>query len=161
MRKHLLTRPVQALLAACTALVAILALQLVFPAAPSAAIANALADQGTALPDFEIPEFNPPAMAELSDMMQRPLFFSDRVMPEPPKDEAPAPPPKPLQLKLLGVAMGGTARVAVLRNLSNNLLLNLPEGGSHEGWTLDSVNSTSARFSRGEQTTELLLDPDS
>ena len=65
----------------------------------------------------------------------------------------------PSQLSLLRGA-GGT-RVAVLRNLRNNFLLQLAEGDTHDGWTLDVVNSNSATFSRGEETTELPLDPDS
>jgi hypothetical protein len=48
----------------------------------------------------------------------------------------------------------------VLRNLSGNALVQLAEGDMHDGWTLDALTSTSARFSRnGEQATELLLDP--
>ena len=39
-------------------------------------------------------------------------------------------------------------------------LLQLAEGDSHEGWTLDSLSSSNATFSRdGSQSTELLLEP--
>jgi hypothetical protein len=38
-------------------------------------------------------------------------------------------------------------------------LLQLAEGETHDGWTLDALTSTSAEFSRGAQTNELLLDP--
>jgi len=86
------------------------------------------------------------------------LFYDNRRMPEPPKDEAPPPPPKPLMLKLQGIALAGGSRVAVLRNTSNNLILQLVEGETHDGWTLDEMTTTSARFSRGAQTTELLLE---
>ena len=78
-------------------------------------------------------------------------------MPAPPADETA--PPTPLRLKLEGVALSGGARVAVLRNLSNSQLVQLEEGGTHEGWTLDSLTSTSASFSRGEQFAELPLEP--
>jgi len=61
---------------------------------------------------------------------------------------------------LQGVALAGGSRVAVLRNTSNKFLLQLVEGEMHDGWTLDEVTPTSARFSRGDQTTELALDPD-
>jgi hypothetical protein len=56
--------------------------------------------------------------------------------------------------------LSGGTRVAVLRNLVNNGLLQLAEGESHDGWTLDTVSATSASFSRGEQKTELPMDPD-
>jgi len=50
--------------------------------------------------------------------------------------------------------------VAVLLNMNGKSLMQLKEGESHEGWTLDSVSSTSARFSRSDgQTAELSLDP--
>ncbi len=51
--------------------------------------------------------------------------------------------------------------MAVLRNLNNgNSLVQLAEGESHDGWTLDVLSSTAATFTRnGEQSTELLLDP--
>ena len=65
----------------------------------------------------------------------------------------------PLRLKLEGIAIAGGARVAVLRNLSGNGLMQLTEGDSHDGWTLDTLSSNSATFSRGAQTSELLLDP--
>lgn len=83
-------------------------------------------------------------------------------MPEPEVEKAPPPPPTPLRLKLEGIALSGGSRVAVLRNLNGNGLLQLAEGDSHEGWTLDALTSTSAQFSRnGEQTRELPLDPGS
>ena len=50
------------------------------------------------------------------------------------------------------------SRFAVLRNLADNQLLQLAEGMSHNGWTLESVNANSAAFRRGGQTTELTLD---
>ena len=112
------------------------------------------------LPEFGSAALNPPALADLDDMLERPLFFTDRRIPEPPKDETPPPPPKPLMLKLQGVALAGGSRVAVLRNTSNNLLLQLAEGDTHDGWTLESVNSNSARFTRGAQIAELPLDPE-
>ena len=77
-----------------------------------------------------------------------------------PPAEAAAAPPAPLRLKLEGIAIAGGSRVAVLRNLSNKGLVQLAEGESHEGWTLDSLSSVAATFSRdGEQRTELPLDP--
>ena len=159
MRSDLLSRPTQILLAAVIVLGLLLVTQLLYPAVPGIREAGAQDDNEASLPEFGSDALTPPALADLGDMLHRPLFFDDRRMPEPPKDETPPPPPKPLMLKLQGVALAGGERVAVLRNTSNNLLLQLAEGETHEGWTLDEVTSSSARFSRGAQMTELPLDP--
>ena len=75
-------------------------------------------------------------------------------------EQAPPPPPTPLRLQLEGIAIAGGSRVAVLRNTNGNGLVQLREGESQDGWTLDELSSSSARFSRnGAQSTELLLDP--
>jgi len=63
-------------------------------------------------------------------------------------------------LKLQGVAMNGGSRVAVLRNTSNNLLLQMVENEIHDGWTLEQITSSAARFSRGAQIAELTVDSD-
>ena len=147
----------KALLAANGALALIILLQITFPAAPSVDNIQADQDVSALLPDFGESTTNPSAMANLSDMLERPLFFVERRMPEPETEAAPA--AAPLSLKLEGVALSGGARIAVLRNLQNNQLLQLEEGDRHDGWTLDSLSSTSASFSRGEQRTELPLEP--
>jgi len=159
MRLELPGRSTQALLVAVIVLAMLLVIQMLYPAAPNMNEAGAHDDDDASLPEFGSDALAPPELAALGDILDRPLFFDDRRMPEPPKDETPPPPPKPLMLKLQGVALAGGARVAVLRNTSNNLLLQLAEGDSHEGWTLDSVGSASATFSRDEQTAELTLDP--
>jgi hypothetical protein len=47
-----------------------------------------------------------------------------------------------------------------LRNLNGNGLVQLAEGDTHDGWTLDALTTSSAKFSRnGEQSTELPLEP--
>ena len=159
-RANFLSRPTQALLACIGVLAIIVTLQLSFPAAPSLAGEAQLSEGEVSLPEFGSAALRPPAMTDLGDMLDRPLFFANRRLPEPPVVEKPPPPPKPLRLKLQGVALAGGSRVAVLRNTSNKLLLQLVEGEMHAGWTLDEVTSTTARFSKGEQVTELLLDPD-
>ncbi len=157
-RGDLLSRPTQGLLAGSIFLGLVVALQLSFPAAPSVDEIGGLPDGEASLPEFGSAALNPPALADLDDMLERPLFNYDRRMPEPPKDETPPPPPTPLMLRLQGVALAGGSRVAVFRNTSNKLLLQLAEGDTHDGWTLDEVTSMSARFSRGTQVTELPLD---
>ena len=113
-----------------------------------------------AIPEFSGSMYLPPSLDELDEMLERPLFFSDRRMPAPPELVAvAAAPPTPLRLKLEGVAITTESRVAVLRNLDNNQLVQLAEGMDHESWTLDSVTADGARFSRGQQISELVLDP--
>ena len=116
---------------------------------------------GTAtLPDFGDTAIDAPAFGQLVDMMDRPIFFPDRRMPSPKVEQPPAPPPAPLRLKLEGIAIADGSRVAVLRSLEGDGLLQLGEGQAHKGWTLDQISSTAATFSRnGQQTTELPLDP--
>jgi len=137
----------------------VIALQLVYPTKPNLADADAMQGSAATMPEFGDVSLSPPGMAELADMLDRPLFFVDRRMPEPPVDQTPAPPPTPLRLQLEGVAMTSGASVAVLRNLADNQLVQLAEGDTHDGWTLDSVGSNSASFSRGAQVSELTLDP--
>lgn len=148
-----------ALLVANVLLAVVIALQLAFPAGPYSPDDSRAADATDLLPDFGEADFSPSPLGNLSAMLDRPLFYTERRMPAPPAS-APAPPPTPLRLKLEGVALSGGVRVAVLRNLANNQLVQLEEGGTHDGWTLDSLTSTSASFSRGAQVTELPLDPD-
>lgn len=160
MRLELPARTTQALIAAVALLALLVAIQVLYPASPDVADTGAVPDDQAALPEFGSVALTPPALADLGEMLERPLFYDDRRMPEPPKEEAP-PPPTPLMLKLQGLAVNGGSRVAVLRNTSNNLLLQMVEGETHDGWTLDEITSTAARFSRGAQTAELTVDPDS
>ena len=90
-------------------------------------------------------------------ILERPIFFKDRKLPAEAIAE-PAATPAPLRLQLEGVAIAAESRVAVLRDLADNHLVQLAEGMSHNGWTLESVNADNATFRRGGQTTELTLD---
>jgi len=159
MNKPGLSRPTQLLIAGNVALALILAVELLLPSQQGTANATATNDDSAMLPDFGNTSVVAPPIAQFVDMMERPLFFTDRRMPEPEADTAPVAPPTPLRLKLEGIALAGGSRVAVLRNLNGDGLLQLAEGETHEGWTLDSLTSTSANFSRGPQQSELLLDP--
>jgi hypothetical protein len=153
-----ISRPTLALIGANLVVALIVAAQLLYPSRAVSAIDTPPTDGSAALPDFGDTTLNQPRFADLVDMVDRPLFFVARRMPEPPA-EKPAAPPMPLRLKLEGVAIAGGSRVAVLRNLNGNTLLQLAEGDSHDGWTLESVSSAAASFKRGEQVTELPLDP--
>lgn len=154
------SRPTQLLIAANVLLALVVSVQLLLPAQPRAASAGDAGETKDALPDFGDTTIAAPPISQLVDMTERPLFYADRRMPEPEAEEVAAPPPTPLRLKLEGIAIAGGSRVAVLRNMNSNGLVQLAEGESHEGWTLDSISSVAATFSRnGEQRTELPLDP--
>ena len=157
--KIALSRPTQLLIAANAVLALTISAELLLPARPGSANAASAVDDNATLPEFGDTTIVAPPVSQLVDMMERPLFYVARRMPEPEVKQAPAA-AAPLDLKLEGIAIAGGSRVAVLRNLKGNGLVQLAEGESHEGWTLDSISSTSATFSRnGEQSTELLLDP--
>ena len=154
-----LSRATRMLIGANVAMALVVSAQLLLPAQPSIANAATAGDSQAELPDFGDTTIAAPPVSQLVDMTERPLFYIDRRMPEPPA-EAAAAPPTPLRLKLEGIAIAGGSRVAVLRNLNGNGLMQLAEGETHEGWTLESISSGAATFSRdGEQRTELPLDP--
>ena len=158
MRFFRISRPTQALLAANVVVALLITFQLMYPATASQAVDMPADDKAAVLPDFGDGNVNSPGLGYYADMLERPLFYADRRLPGPPEKKA-APPPAPLRLTLEGVAIAQGARVAVLRNARTRQLVQLEEGGTHDGWTLESLDSTSARFKRGEQVTELLLDP--
>ena len=157
MRLPLLSRSTQALVAGNALLAAIIVLQILLPAAPAADAMEAPTEGDAAMPEFADVSLSPPALSALSDMVERPLFMSTRRLPEP-EEATPPPPPKPIRLKLIGVALAGGSRVALLRNLVNNQLVHLAEGETHDGWALDTVGAQSASFSRGPQVAELPLE---
>jgi hypothetical protein len=152
-------RSTQMLLAANLVLAAVVSLQL-GQTLQTPTSAGSERDGTTAiLPDFGSARLAPPPLSQFVEMVERPLFYVERRMPEPPAEVAAAP-QTPLRLKLEGIAIAGGSRVAVLRNLNGNGLVQLAEGESHGGWTLDELSSSGATFSRdGEQRTELPLDP--
>jgi hypothetical protein len=157
-----LSRSTRLLIIGNLCLAVVIAIQLLLPSEQGTANAAVSADSSSALPEFGSTSIAAPPIAQFVDMLERPLFTPDRRMPEPEVEKVAPPPPRPLQLKLEGIAIAGSSRVAVLRNMNGNILMQLAEGDSHEGWTLDTLTSTSAKFSRdGGQVNELLLDPDS
>lgn len=150
-------RTTRTLLTIAALLAAVILLEWSYPAAPRVEAPDPGEFVEGDVPDFSDTDFSPPLIGELSHMFERPLFIAGRRMPELPAE--PVEPPKPLQLKLEGVAITTEQRVAVLRDRGNNRLVQLAEGMSHDGWTLDSVNSNLATFRRGPEVQELPLDP--
>jgi hypothetical protein len=109
------------------------------------------------LPTMSSSSYVHPHIDDFGAILERPVFFKNRKLP--PKVAAePAAAPAPIRLKLEGVAIVAEARIAVLRNLADNQLVQLAEGMSHNGWTLDAVNANSATFKRGGQVSELSLE---
>jgi hypothetical protein len=105
--------------------------------------------------------YTPPGIGAFDEILERPLFTEGRQPPvEPEVVAAPVAQGPPIRLHLEGVAITPDSRVAVVRDLSNNQLLQLGEGTSHQGWTVESVDASGATFTRGEQRLELSLDPD-
>ena len=103
--------------------------------------------------------FIPKSLAYFTDILERPLLFEARRMPAKPVAAAvPVKPKAPLHLKLEGVAISSDRRIALLRNPSDKKALQLVEGMSYQGWTLQELNSSGAKFLRGEDVTEILLE---
>jgi len=160
MRMDFVNQSTRLLFIAVILLALIVAAELLYPARPAETEVPTSVDSTVLLPDFGETDFSAPRFEDLANMLDRPIFFSDRKLPEPPAVAAAvAAPLAPLRLKLEGIAMTGESSIAVVRDLNSNQLLQLEEGMTHDGWTLDAVSSNSATFSRGAQTTELKLDP--
>ncbi len=103
--------------------------------------------------------FIPNPESSYIEILERPLLFEGRRLPPEPVVSAEAAKPKsPLRLKLEGVAISPDSRVALLRNLGDNQLLQLAEGMSFDGWTLENVNASAATFTRGKDLSEILLE---
>jgi len=103
------------------------------------------------------PRYVHPDFSEFAEILARPIFFASRDLPAPPLPAAAAP-RTPLRLKLEGVAIAASNRVAVLRDLGSNTMLQLSVGMSHDGWQLETLDSTTATFRRDGDRTILSLD---
>ncbi len=145
------------LLSLCGLLTLIIVAEWLIPVR-AVAVNEATGDSGDVeFPTLASSRYVHPNSDNFAAILERPIFFKDRKLPA----EAiakPAAAPAPLRLKLEGVAIAAESRVAVLRDLAGNHLVQLVEGMSHNGWTLESVNADSATFRRGGQITELTMD---
>jgi len=52
------------------------------------------------------------------------------------------------------------SRIALLRSQGDNVLVQMAEGMTHNGWTLESVLADRAIFKRGDDSTEIELETD-
>lgn len=113
--------------------------------------------------EFALPErsqitFTPTPLQEFAEILERPLLFASRRIPVEEIVAIAATPRASLRLKLEGIAIGGDSRTALLRNTTNHQLLQLEEGQTHDGWTLETLSAVSAIFRRGEESSELVLE---
>jgi hypothetical protein len=99
-----------------------------------------------------------PHISSFPEILSRPIFFSNREMPAQVVEKSAAP-RTPLRLKLEGIAIATNTRVAVLRDLGNNQLVQLSVGMSHNNWQLTELTSSGATFRRGaDDVAQLTLD---
>lgn len=145
------------LLVACTLTAGTLALE----------SSNLVQTQGdtprTTQPDIKRTEranYTAPGIAAFSEITERPLFNESREPPPEPVATVAVVKTSLLRLQLEGVAITPASKIAVLRDLSNNKMLHLETGSSHQGWELSAITDTVATFKRGEQTQELTLKKD-
>jgi len=143
---------------ACLGLAATVVVQVLYPVT----LPTVGTDPGAAAdidPVTALPAYVPPSFDTFAEVLERPLFFADRQLPPVPVVETQAAAPRePLGLTLEGVALTSTSRVALLRDPRGDSLVTVAEGGSHNGWTLESVSSSGARFRRDDDVTELELE---
>lgn len=107
-------------------------------------------------------EFTAPDIKTFDEILERPLFREGRTPPPPPVVKATVVKnivQKP-RLTLEGVAISPEVRVAVVRDLGSNSLLQLREGMEHQGWRVEQVTRAGATLKNGEQTHELILAED-
>ena len=110
------------------------------------------------VPDGTQSRYVHPHISNFPEILTRPIFFSKREMPVQIVVEQAAP-RAPLRLKLEGIAIATDTRVAVLRDLGSNKLLQLSVGMSHNTWQLEELTSSGATFRRGtDDIAQLTLD---
>lgn len=106
----------------------------------------------------QLPKFRARPLSDFDEVLARPLFYENRRLPEAPIETRPESAPlEPLRLTLEGVAIASGARIALLRDERAKEKIRLAEGMSHNGWVLESVESSGAEFRRGVDVTRLEL----
>ncbi|CAA7621448.1 hypothetical protein [Magnetospirillum sp. UT-4] len=103
-----------------------------------------------ALPPLPWPETAP--AARFAAMVERPLFAPTRRPAAPAAAAAAA-----VELELVGVALAGERRLALLRRKGETRIHRLAEGGALAGWRLDAVAPGTASLSRDGLTLSLVV----
>ena len=114
-----------------------------------------------------IPEVTPskgfaiPPVSQYSEIIERPLFLTDRrpVHEEAPPPEAPLPePPKDEKLTLLGVVLAPDITMALVQDDKTGKVARLRIGEQVNGWQLQSVQINRISLSSGGAVLELPLE---
>lgn len=155
------SRPTTILSVLCGMLTLIILAEITLLDPTDFAMASDNSSDNIRLPTNVNTRFIPNSLDSFTEILERPLLFEGRRMPPKPKIAAlPKKPKAPLHLKLEGVAIGSNKRIALLRNTSDNQFLQLVEGMSYNGWTLQELNTSGAKFLRGDDVSEINLEID-
>jgi hypothetical protein len=132
------------------------------PAAAAPAEGRIVLASTTAVPALD-PAPTSRTLSDFDEIVRRPVFNASRrpfVVPEPTVREtaAPAPLPPP-DMRLIGVAIDGSKKRALLRNGKQPNGHWVQEGESIEGWQVRSVRSDAVIVASGQQAHELRLYP--
>ena len=146
------------LLGCCAVFTVVLTTQWLLPASAGMTHESGANTGDAGLPAARATDYAPPSIDAHAAVLEQPLFFKDRKLPVKPVAEQAAAPQTPLRLKLEGVVLVADSKVAVLRSLADNKLLQLAPGMVHSGWNLEDVTADSATFKRGEQRSTLSLE---
>jgi hypothetical protein len=87
-------------------------------------------------------------MEQLSETVERPLFAPTRKRPPPQEAGAPAVQQKETTYELLGVALGGTRPVAVMRKKGDGKSFRVEVGDTLSGWHVTKVDAREVRLER-------------
>jgi hypothetical protein len=99
------------------------------------------------------------SVSQFIEILNRPLFVEGRMPDEEEQaEELQESRAQPLKLKLEGIVIGLDSRVAVVRDMTNNNLLRIAEGMTHNGWKVEKVNKKSVDFKRDEETQSIELE---
>lgn len=149
----------RALALGCSGLSLVLILVLVFPIRKDATQPDRdyLLES---MPSAEtLPVYTPPKLDSFAEILERPLFYADRRLPPSrPSEQLADAPLEPLELRLEGIAISGTSRIALLRDAQRNELIQMAEGMTHNGWLLERLESGRVLFSRGDESAELVIE---
>jgi hypothetical protein len=106
-----------------------------------------------------VPAAAPPAddtpLADFKAIVERPVFNASRRPSAPAETGSVVRPPSDLQL--IGVAIDGERKRALLKTQQQPRARWIEEGGSIEGWVVSSVRADGAIVASGQQTHELRL----
>ena len=105
------------------------------------------------------PAWDPPALDDLIETVERPLFNQDR-RPTPTAASAPVETTQteaPVDLAVKGVVIAERSRTALLQIRQNQRMVRVAEGDQVGGWRIDAITPVGVRISRDGEVSDLLL----